>query len=68
MSTKTNFKNGQANQYTFYPGGAHEHAWYDSNTGKMGYHAEYADAASKQWCGELSRGMNGVSSDSYRSY
>ena len=57
MSTKTNGKDGQHNRYTFYPGGKHEHEWYDSKSGKSGYHGENASDEDKKWIGELSKKM-----------
>ncbi len=52
MSTKTDGKNGQHNVYNFYEGGKHEHSWYNSKTGQMGYHGENASAEDKKWMGQ----------------
>lgn len=41
MDTKTKFNKGQHNEYTTYPDGSHDHAWYRPSTGQMGYHAEH---------------------------
>lgn len=53
MSTKTKFKDGQSNRYTFFDGGKHTHEWYDSKTGFMGGHGENISAESKKWIGQL---------------
>ena len=51
MSTKTNGRDGQHNVYNFYGDGSHDHTWYDSKTGQMGYHAEHCPADIKKAAG-----------------
>ena len=63
----TSSKNGQIDKYVFYEKGEHEHFWYDSKTGKMGYHAEKTSKEEKKYAGNLARErMEGVTNDSYR--
>lgn len=57
MSTKTYGSRGQHNRLEIVDSDYHTHDWYDSKTGLMGSHGEYASDADKRWCGERSREM-----------
>ena len=51
MKTKTNGRDGQHNSYTFFKDGTHDHTWYNSKTGQMGYHAEHCPDSIKKAAG-----------------
>lgn len=53
----TNGRDGQHNVYVEHPDDTHEHKWYNSVTGRMGYHGENASAEDKWWIGQ--RALNG---------
>lgn len=58
MENKTNFKNGQHNEYIYHGSrDKHEHIWYDSKTGLMGAHGENTSKEDKKWCGQRAGDM-----------